>query len=130
MIRTCLLVALLACTLAHASAAGAEILTADALHGTWSVDEKAATAGQAAAVAAAKAIESFGIVLTTKTARVLFAADEMVAGMWRLDAATATTATLVVQPRGGEERSYSLTVDGDRMTVAEVPGEVPLIRKR
>ncbi len=129
MIRTCLLVALLGFTVTLASAA-AEVLTADALRGTWSLDEKAATKEQAVAVAAAKAIESFGLVLTTKTARVLFEADGMVAGMWRLDDATATTATLVVQPRGGEERSYALTIDGDRMTVAEAPGQVPLIRKR
>jgi hypothetical protein len=126
MLRTCLLALLLA----GASLTAAEPLDMDALHGTWVVDEKAATKEQAAAVAAAKAIEGFGVVLTTRTARVVFDADGMVAGIWRLDAATPTTAVLVIQPKGGEERRFNLTVTGDRMVVAEQPDGLPLIRKR
>ncbi|MBA3846570.1 MAG: hypothetical protein H0X45_07990 [Planctomycetes bacterium] len=129
MIRTLPLI-VIAVALFSGHAAGAQPLTNDDLHGTWTLDEKAATKDQAAAVAAAKAVESFGIVLTTRIARVVFETDGMVAGMWRLDDATATTATLVVQPRGGEERRYALTIDGERMTVAEAPGGLPLIRAK
>ncbi len=130
MIRTLPLIALVALALLGADASGAKPLTNDDLHGTWGLDEKAATKEQATAVAAAKAVESFGIVLTTRIARVVFETDGMVAGMWRLDDATATTATLVVQPRGGQERRYALTIAGDRMTVAEAPGGLPLIRAK
>lgn len=113
-----------------ASAAAAAPLTPDALYGAWVLDEAAATKEQAAAVASAKAIEGFGIVLTLRTARITFVADEPISGPWRLEAATATTATLVVQPKGGEERRYAITVDKDRLTVAEAPGGVPFKRKR
>ena len=74
------------------SLTAAENLSPDNLYGIWVVDEKAATKDQKDAVAAAAQIENFGVNLTLRTARVIFAKDTVVAGMWRLDEATPTTA--------------------------------------
>jgi hypothetical protein len=68
-------------------------LTPDALYGVWVVDDKAITKEQKEAAASAAQIENFGVNLTLRTARVIFARDTVVAGMWRLDQATPTTAT-------------------------------------
>jgi hypothetical protein len=122
--RTALL-CLIAMTLA-----AADNLTPDALHGMWVVDEKAVTKDQKDAAAAAAKIENFGINLTLRTARVIFAQDTVVAGMWRLDGATPTTATLVVQPKGGEERRYKITLTKGHLVIDECPGKLPLKNAR
>lgn len=112
------------------SLAAAEKLTPDHLHGIWVVDEKAVTKEQKDAAAAAAQIESFGVNFTLRTARVIFAKDVMVAGMWRLDDATATTATLVIQPRGADEQRFHLTLAKGRLVIDECPGRLPLKNSR
>jgi hypothetical protein len=109
----------------------ADVITPETLHGAWELDDKAVTKEQKADAAAAKAVDGFGITFTLRTARVIFGEDNYVAGMWRVDGATATTATVVIQPKGGEERSFHITLDGKtKMTVAEAPGKLPLIKTR
>jgi hypothetical protein len=105
---------------------GAESIDADALYGHWVVDPAAATAAQHDAVATATHVENFGLTLTLRTARIIFARDNLVAGIWRVDEATPTTATLVVQPKGGDERRYHLTLMKGLLVVAECPGQLPL----
>jgi hypothetical protein len=107
--------------------AAADNLTPDALHGMWVVDEKAVTKDQKDAAAK---IENFGINLTLRTARVIFDKDTVIAGMWRLDGATPTTATLVVQPKGGEERRYKITLTKGHLVIDECPGKLPLKNAR
>lgn len=108
----------------------AQNLTPDALYGMWVVDEKALTKDQKEAAAAAAKIENFGVNLTLRNARIIFAKDTVVAGMWRLDGATPTTATLVVQPKGGEERRYQVTLKKGQLVVDECPGKLPLKNAR
>ena len=108
----------------------AEKLTPDALYGIWVVDEKALTKDQKEARTATAQVENFGVNLTLRTARIIFAKDTVVAGMWRLDEATPTTATLVVQPKGGEERRYHLTLEKGHLVIAECPGKLPLKNAR
>jgi len=108
----------------------AENLSPDALYGIWVVDEKALTKEQKEAAAAAAQVENFGVNLTLRTARVIFAKDTVVAGMWRLDEAKPTTATLVVQPKGGEERRYHLTLAKGRLVIDECPGKLPMKNAR
>lgn len=110
--------------------AAAENLTADALHGIWVVDEKAVTKEQKEAAAAAGQVENFGVNLTLRNARIIFAKDTVVAGMWRLDQATPTTAIVVVQPKGGEERRYNVTLQKGHLIFAECPGKLPLKNAR
>ena len=110
--------------------AAAEKLTPDALYGTWVVDDNAVTKDQKDAAAAAAKIENFGINLTLRTARVIFAKDTVIAGMWRLDDATATTATLVIQPKGGEDQRYKVTLTKGRVVIDECPGKLPLKNAR
>jgi hypothetical protein len=117
------------CLLAF-SLTAAENLTPDSLYGHWVVDEKAVTREQRDAAAAAAQVENFGVNLTLRTARVVFAADRFVAGMWRLDDATPTTATLVIQPRGADEQRFRLTLQKGRLTVDECPGKLPLKNER
>ncbi len=120
-----LLVILLTSTLA-----AAENLLPDNLFGTWVVNDKAVTTEQKEAAAKAALIDGFGITFTLRTARVVFAQDELVTGMWRLDEATPTTATLVIQPKGADERRYKLTLIKQQLTVAECPGKLPLKNNR
>lgn len=108
----------------------ADNLTPDALYGIWVVDEKAVTKEQKEAAAAAAQIENFGVNLTLRNARIIFAKDTVVAGMWRLDHATPTTATLVVQPKGGEERRYQVTLKKGQLIVDECPGKLPMKNAR
>lgn len=108
----------------------AENLLPDHLYGSWVVDEKAVAKEQKEDVAAAALVEGFGITFTLRTARAIFAKDEMFTGMWRLDESTPTTATLVIQPKGGEERRYHLTLAKQRLVVAECPGQLPLKKAR
>lgn len=110
--------------------ASADNLIPDNLFGNWIVDEKLVTKQQQDAATAAARIEGFGMTFTLRTARVVFAADEMISGMWRLDDATPTTATLVIQPKGADERRYRLTLQKQRLTVAECPGQLPLKNTR
>ena len=110
--------------------AAAENLTPDALHGIWVVDEKAVIKEQKEAAASAAQIENFGVNLTLRNARVIFAKNTVVAGMWRLDQATPTTATLVIQPKGGEERRYKVTLQKGTLIFDECPGKLPLKNAR
>lgn len=108
----------------------AEKLNPDVLYGIWVVDEKALTKEQKDAAAEAAKIENFGVNLTLRTARVIFAKDTVVAGMWRLDEATPTTAILVIQPKGGDEKRYHLTFQKGRLTFDECPGKLPMKNAR
>jgi hypothetical protein len=108
----------------------ADNLTPDMLHGIWVVDEKSVSKEQKDAAAAAAKIENFGVNFTLRTARIIFAQDNFVAGMWRLDKATPTTATLIVQPKGGEERQYHLSLQKGQLIIAECPGKLPLKKAR
>jgi hypothetical protein len=119
------LLVLVACPLA-----AAEKLTPDALYGIWVVDEKAVTKEQKEAATAAAQVENFGVNLTLRTARVIFAKDTVVAGMWRLDEATPTAATLVIQPKGADERRFHLTLVKGRLIVDECPGKLPMKNAR
>ncbi len=112
------------------AAVAAENLTADNLYGMWRVDDKALTKDQKEAAAAATKVENFGANLTLRTARLIFATDTMVAGMWRLDDATPTTATLVVQPKGADEQRFHVTLVKGRLTIDECPGKLPLKNAR
>jgi hypothetical protein len=112
------------------SLGAAENLDPDALYGHWVVDEKAAAKAQKEAAGAAAQVENFGVTLTLRTARIIFAKDELVAGMWRLDDATPTTGTLVVQPKGADERRYHVTLEKGHLVVAECPGKLPLKNAR
>jgi hypothetical protein len=112
------------------SLTAADKLTADAIYGNWVVDEKAVSKEQKDAAAAAAKIEGFGVNLTLRTARVTFASDTVVAGMWRLDDVTATTATMVVQPKGGEAQRYKITFEKGHLIIDECPGKLPLKNAR
>lgn len=105
-------------------------LTMDALHGAWVVDAKAVTKEQKAAAEAAAKVDGFGLTLTLRTARAVWSEEDFVAGMWRLEDATPTTATVIIQPKGGEERRLHLTLEKGVMTVAESPGKLPLKNSR
>jgi hypothetical protein len=108
----------------------AEKLVPDRLHGHWVVDTKGVGKDQQEAAAAAAKVENFGVAFTLRTARVVFSADRVISGMWRLDDATPTTATLVIQPRGADERRFRLTLVKDRLIVDECPGKLPLMKSR
>lgn len=110
--------------------AAAENLSPDAIYGIWVVDEKAATKDQKEAVAAAAQVENFGVNLTLRTARIIFAKDTVVAGMWRLDEATPTTAVLVVQPKGADEKRYHVSLAKGRLIFDECPGKLPMKNAR
>ena len=106
--------------------AAAENLTPDNIYGIWKVDDKALTQEQKEAAAGAAKVENFGVNLTLRTARVIFASDTVVAGMWRLDDASPTTATLVIQPKGADEQRFHLTFQKGHLTIDECPGKLPL----
>ena len=110
--------------------AAAENLSPDNIYGIWVVDDKALTKDQKDAAAAAAKVENFGVNLTLRTARIIFATDTVVAGMWRLDDATPTTAILVVQPKGGDEKKYHLTFAKGRLVLDECPGKLPMKNAR
>ena len=110
--------------------AAAEKLSPDNIYGIWVVDEKALTKDQKEAAVDAAKIENFGVNLTLRTARVIFAKDTVGAGMWRLDDATPTTATLVIQPKGADEKKYHLTFAKGRMVFDECPGKLPMKNAR
>ncbi len=110
--------------------AAADKLSPDKIYGIWVVDEKALTKDQKDAATAAAQIENFGVNLTLRTARIIFAKDTVISGMWRLDDATPTTATMVVQPKGGEERRYKITFEKGRLIVDECPGKLPMKNAR
>lgn len=106
---------------------GAAELARDDLIGRWELDPAAATDAQADAVATASAVEGYGLTLTSRIGRALFETDAMVAGMWRIEDATDTGATLVIQSKGGGEHRYTLSRKGDHLFVTEAGG-LPLRR--
>jgi hypothetical protein len=108
----------------------ADNLTPDKLYGHWVIDDKALTKEQKNTAAAAAKVENFGINLTLRTARVAFSNDSFVAGMWRLDDATPTTAILVIQPKGADEQRFHLTLQKSTLIVDECPGKMPLKNAR
>jgi hypothetical protein len=131
--RSCVLLTLL-CVASLLSAAD---LTRDDLMGHWGLDAGSATAAQKSAAERAAGLEMFGLVLTNRIGRAVWSADGMVSGMWRLEDATETTGTIVIQSKAGEEQRYRITVTPDpkdktltRMTVAEAPDGLPLKRHR
>lgn len=111
-------------------AMAADSITPESLHGAWELDVKSATKDQADAVKTAQSVDGFGMTFTLRTARAIFSDDNFAAGMWRVEDATATTATVVIQPKGGEERTLHITLDGKKMTCTEVPGNLPLVKTR
>lgn len=120
---------LLACLATLACAES--VLTPDDVYGHWEVDAKAVTKDQKAAAESAAAVDGFGVTFTLKFARVTTSSadDGMFAGQWRLDDATATTATAVVLAKTGEERQYHLTKKGKLLIVDELPGKLALSKK-
>ncbi len=112
------------------AATAAEKLTPDSVYGLWQVDAKVLTKDQQEAAAAAAKVENFGVTLTLRTARVIFAADTVVTGMWRLDDATPTSAILVIQPKGADEQRFHLTLQKGHLTLDECPGKLPLRNAR
>ena len=125
-------IAILLCLICSCHLSAAELVRDDLL-GFWQLDETAVTENQKAAAEQAKKVEMFGISLTNRIGRVIFSSDSMVAGMWRLDNATETTATLVIQHKGGDEHTYQLTVTGKdkdmRITVKQAPAGLTFMRK-
>lgn len=104
--------------LLFAATAGAADLTMDDLYGHWGVDPAAKTP---AAVAAAED----SLVFLPKLCRARFG-ERMVVGMWRVEQATATTATVLVFDHGDEQR-LALRRDGTRLFVDARP-DVPFVR--
>jgi len=113
---------LLICLACSCHLAAAELVRDDLL-GFWRLDEQAVTDEQQDAAEDAKAVEMFGMSLTNRIGRVIFSSDAMVAGMWRLEDATETTATVVIQSKGGSEHRYHVTLDGDDLQVGTAPPE-------
>ena len=114
---------LLILTTVHLTAA---TLVRDDVVGRWQLDMSRVTDAQRDA--ANGVVEGFGITLTSRIGRVTWSADDMVAGMWRIDDATETTATLVISTKSGTEHHYHLTINGDQMNVTEAPHGLPLAR--
>ncbi len=126
MIRTGLLLAAVLSSALTAVERGP--IVADMLHGTWVIDAKALKPGQKDAAAAAKAVAGYGITFTLRTCRVTLGADRAYAGRWRVDAATAGAATIVIDPKDGEERRLPIAFDGKHLVVTDAPGALPLIK--
>lgn len=129
MLRTALLVVISTLLALYAAERTAPLVVED-LHGAWVVNAKAVTAEQAAAATAAAAVEDYGVNFTQRTCRVILSNERAFAGMWRLDAATATTATVVIQPKGGEEQRLAITFDGKTLVLIDAPGKLPLIKAK
>lgn len=105
-------------------------LVVEDLHGAWIVDTQAVKAEQKEAAAAAAAVEEYGVNFTQRTCRVILSDDQAYAGMWRLDEATPTTATVVVQPKGGEERRLRIRLEGKTLVLLDAPGALPLVKAK
>lgn len=122
---------LLACLLATACAAAEPALTVEDLHGHWEVDAGALkTEAQKAAAATAAQVDGYGLTCTQRTCRVALSAERGFAGMWRLDQATATTAVIVVQPRGQDEQRVPIRIEGRHLFVTDDPAGLPLRNTR
>jgi hypothetical protein len=98
------------------------------LHGAWVVDTKHLKPEQQEAAKAAATVEFYGVNFTQKTCRVILAEDNSFAGMWRIDDATPTTATITVYPKGQEERRFPISFDGTTLVLTDAPGKLPLIK--
>jgi hypothetical protein len=129
MLRTaCLLLA--TCLLLLHGAERTTPIVAEDLHGAWVVDTAHLTAAQQDAAKAAAAVDGYGVNFTLRTCRVIISDERAFAGMWRVDDATPTTATIVVQPKGHEEQRVAITFDGTTLVLADEPGKLPLIKAK
>jgi hypothetical protein len=130
MIRT---VCLAWCLAALASLCGSDRttpLTVEDLHGAWIVDSTQIKTEQQDAAKAAAAVEGYGITFTQRTCRVIVSEDQAFAGMWRIDAATPTTATIVIQPKGQEEHRVPISYDGKTLVLTDTAAKLPLIKAK
>lgn len=98
------------------------------LHGAWIVDTKSLKPEQQEAAKAAAAVADYGINFTQRTCRVILSEERSFAGMWRVDDATPTTATITVYPKGQEEQRLAITFDGKTLVLNDAPGKLPLIK--
>ena len=129
MLRPLILVLISTILLAHAAERTAPIVVED-LHGAWVVDAASLKPEQKDAAKAAAAVADYGINFTQRTCRVILSDDQSYAGMWRVDDATPTTATVVVQPKGGEERRIPIIFDGKTLVLTDTPGKLPMVKAK
>lgn len=122
------LACLACCLVAGMPAAERPTIVPETLHGVWVLDAKAVKPDQRAAADAAAAIEGYGLAFTQRICRVVLGDDRQFAGMWRIAEASATTATVVVQPRGGEEQRLTVAFDGRHLVITDPPVGLPLIK--
>ena len=118
---------LLLLTLLLAPLAAAELVRDD-LIGPWRLAADQLTDAQQAAAERAQAVEGFGLVLTNRIGRALWSDGTMIAGMWRLEDATETTGTIVIQSKGGSEHRLGFSLEDGVLTVTDSPGKLPLKR--
>ena len=129
MLRTLILLLISTLLLAHAADRTTPLVVED-LHGAWVIDTASLKPDQKDAAKAAAAIEDYGINFTQRTCRVILSDDQSYAGMWRVDDATPTTATVVVQPKGGEERRIPVTFDGKTLVLTDTAGKLPMVKAK
>jgi len=129
MLRTLALL-LLTTTLVLTAAERTTPIVVEDLHGAWVIDTASLKADQKEAAKAAAAVEDYGINFTQRTCRVILSEDQAYAGMWRVDNATPTTATVVVQPKGGEERRIPITFDGKTLVLTDTPNKLPMVKAK
>lgn len=102
-------------------------LTREDLLGRWepaveAIDEKTRAA---AAEALKPGDDRWHIALMSKYGRLYFGQQPPDAGMWRLDEATPTSAVIVIQPAGREERRLKVAFDGTTLTPEGLPWKLP-----
>lgn len=116
-------------TLLHAAERTTPIVAED-LHGAWVVDTTSLKPEQQAAAKAAAAVEGYGVNFTQRTCRVILSEEQAFAGMWRVDEATPTTATITVYPKGQEEQRFAISFDGKTLVLTQAPGALPLVKAK
>ena len=106
------------------------VLTMDDLYGRWQPDVAAMDATlKKDAVVAIKAGEEWSVTLTPRVGR-LICGDISIAGMWRLDNATAKGGTLVIEPKGSEAQRFTVTFDGKHLFVEALPWKLPFVKPK
>ncbi len=119
---------LIMCSLAAAERTA--VLTMDDLYGRWQPDAAAMDAAlKKDAAVAIKAGEEWSVTLTPRVGR-LVCGDISIAGMWRLDGATAKGGTLVIEPKGSEPQRFSVTFDGKHLFVEALPWKLPFAKAK